>query len=100
VPSEADFERLRSTVSRRASPGGKSFNRGYDFKFYDLAVRYTWMFIAEASRAQLENLNNMALEADNRLLFNKVMKTLFNPVNGIGRGRQQHPGERVPVLQR
>lgn len=84
VPSEADFEEASEYGQPKGITGGKSFNRGYDFKFYDLAVRYTWMFIAEATQAQLRNLNNMALEADNRLLFNKVFKTMFNPVNLVG----------------
>ena len=84
TPAEGEFEEASEYGQPKGIRGGKSFNRGYDFKFYDLAVRYTWMFIAEASGAQLRNLNNMALEADNRLLFNKVFKTLFNPTNLVG----------------
>lgn len=84
VPTSGDFEVASEYGQPVGIRGGKRFNRGYDFEFYDLAVRYTWMFLAEADRRQLENLNNMALEADNRLLFNKVFKTLFNPVNLIG----------------
>lgn len=84
VPSEADFEEASEYGQPKGITGGKSFNRGYTFKFYDLAVRYTWMFIAEANRTQLENLNNMALEADNRLVFHQVMRTLFNPTNLVG----------------
>lgn len=63
---------------------GNTFWRGYDFAFYDLAVRFTWMYIAEASLANLQSQLNAALEADNRLIFNKVLKTLFNPINGVG----------------
>lgn len=63
---------------------GNTFWRGYDFAFFDLAVRYTWMYIAEADVRDLRAQTNAALEADNRLVFNRVMKTLFNPLNGVG----------------
>lgn len=85
VPSEVDFEEASEygqPVGIRA--GATRLFRGYDFKFYDLAVRYTWMFIAEADRQQLEQHHNLALEADTKLLFRKVMVRLFNPLNGSG----------------
>jgi hypothetical protein len=84
IPSGADFEEASEYGQPTGIRGFDYKNRGFDFKFYDLAVRYTWMFLAEAGRAQIENLANMALEADNRLIFNKVMKTLFNPANLAG----------------
>jgi hypothetical protein len=85
MPSEATFEKASEfgqPVGIRA--GGVRLWRGYDFDFYDLAIRYTWMFIAQADIAQLRNLNNMALEADTTLVFRKVMTTLFNPLNAEG----------------
>lgn len=84
VPSVVDFEEASEYGQPVGIRGGARFHRGYDFKFYDLAVRYTWMFLAEADRQQLESYNNMALEADNRMLFTKVMKTIFNNVNLVG----------------
>lgn len=84
VPAIGDFEPASEYGQPVGIKGGARFNRGYDFQFYDLAVRYTWMFIAEADGAQLRNLNNQALEADNRLLFTKVMKTIFNSTNLVG----------------
>jgi len=84
VPSDVDFEVATEYGQPKGIRGGKRFNRGYDFQFYDLAVRYTWMFLAEADRAQIENLNNQALDADNRLIFNKVLKTIYNPTNQLG----------------
>lgn len=84
VPSNVQFEEASEYGQPVGIRGGARFHRGYDFKFYDLAVRYTWMFLAEADRQQLESYNNMALEADNRLVFEKVMKTLFNPTNLVG----------------
>lgn len=92
VPSSVDFEE----ASEYGQPvgirgGGTRVFRGYDFKFYDLAVRYTWMFIAEADRRQLEMHHNLALDADNKLLFNKVMRTLFNSLNLNGVTDQNEP---------
>jgi hypothetical protein len=58
-------------------PGVRPFTIGYDFGWYDLAGRFTWKFLAKASSAQLNAYTNMALEADNRLVFTEVMRTLF-----------------------
>jgi len=85
APAAVDFEEASEfgqPVGIKA--GGTRFFRGFDFKFYDLAVRYTWMFLAEADAAQLRMHNNLALEADIRLQFRKVMQCLFNPINGNG----------------
>jgi hypothetical protein len=84
VPGQSDFEEASEYGQPKGAAGYTYYNRGYDFKFYDLAMRYTWMFLAEASGDQIRNLNNQALEADERLRFNKVMKTVFNPTNVAG----------------
>lgn len=85
APSEVDFEEA-SEYGQPVGIRGTAVRlfRGFDFKFYDLAVRYTWMFIAEADRQQLQLHHNMALEADIKLQFRKVMQRLFNPLNGAG----------------
>lgn len=85
VPSEVDFERA-SEYGQPVGIKGTAVRlfRGYDFDFYDLAIRYTWMSIAEMSQEQLRNNNNLALEADTKLQFMKVMQALFNPTNGNG----------------
>lgn len=57
------------------------FSLAFDFKWYDIAARFTWKFLAEANASQVEAVHSSVLEADNRLIFNQVMKTLFNPVN-------------------
>lgn len=51
---------------------------GYTFKWYDLAARFTWQFLADAPSQQVDAITNMAGEASNRLVFTTVMKTLFN----------------------
>lgn len=63
---------------------GNTFWRGYDFAFFDLAVRFTWMYIAEADVRDLRAQVNEALNADNRLQFTRVLRTIFNPLNGTG----------------
>lgn len=91
VPSEVDFEEASEYGQPVGIRGFASFNRGYDFKFYDIAIRYTWLYLANASANQIRNQANMALEADNRLIFNRVMKTLFNPANRAGIADQNIP---------
>lgn len=54
---------------------------GYTFKWYDLATRYTWKYLADATASQVSSLHNAALEADNRLVFKKVMQRLFSNTN-------------------
>lgn len=54
-----------------------SFSMGFGFKWYDLANRFTWQFLADSSAAQVRNVENIALEADSRLVFQKVMRQLF-----------------------
>jgi hypothetical protein len=81
TPGSTDFEEASEFGQPRGGGGYSWFNRGYDFKFYDLAQRFTYRFLAEAGGEQIRMLANEALEADNRLLFNKVMKTLYNPLN-------------------
>lgn len=51
---------------------------GFPFKFYDLAARYTWKFLAEASAGQVSAVHAQALEADNKLVFRNVMRAIFN----------------------
>lgn len=61
--------------------GPVTFSLGYGFEWYDIAARFTWRYLADAPAAQVQATNNMILEADNRLVFNGVMKTVFNPTN-------------------
>src|SRR5580698_4918785 len=48
VPVEVDFEVASEYGKPVGIRGGSYYYRGYDFQFYDLAIRYTWMFLAEA----------------------------------------------------
>lgn len=79
--AEGDFEEASEFGEPKGVRGGGYTSFGFDFRWFDLAVRYTWQFLAEAAQGQLDALNEMALEADNRLVFDKVMKAIFNNVN-------------------
>lgn len=57
------------------------FNLGYTFKWYDLAARYTWQYLADATDAMVNSVANASIEAYYRLLLNAVLKTVFNPTN-------------------
>jgi hypothetical protein len=80
--SSAQFEKASEYGEPRGiRPSGAYFNLGYDFEWYDLAARFTWKFLADATASQVEAINSMALEADNQLVFTKVMDALYNKNN-------------------
>lgn len=80
-PTSEDFEEATEFGEPKGIRLGKPFILGFDFRWYDVAIRYTWMFLAESEAEQIRALNNTALEGDSNLMFNKIMKTLFNPTN-------------------
>lgn len=80
----ADFEEATEfgqPVGTR--PNMAHYAMGFPFRWYDLAARFTWMFLADATAQQVDAIQNAALEADSRLVFNKVMKRLFDNTNSI-----------------
>lgn len=85
-----DFEEASEFGEPVGIRGGDYFSMGYTFKWYDVAIRYTWKYLAEASSAQVENLHNQVLEADNRLVFNQVLSAIFNNVTRVANIRQQN----------
>ena len=66
------------------------FSMAYDFKWYDLAARFTWKFLADASSQQIEAIHSSALEADSRLVFQKVMSSVFNSAGRSATINQQN----------
>lgn len=80
--SSGDFERASEYGEPRGiRPKAPYFTLGYDFDWYDLAARFTWKFLSDAPRSQVDAINAMAIEADNRLVFGKVMDALFQDEN-------------------
>ena len=57
------------------------FSLGYDYKDYDKATRWTWKFLRDAPASHLEATHAAVLEADNRLIFRKVMEAIFDNRN-------------------
>lgn len=77
-----DFEEASEFgVPKGIRPGLSYFSLAYDFKWYDMATRFSWKFLADASSAQVEAVNAAAIEADNRLVFKKVMNSIFRNTN-------------------
>jgi hypothetical protein len=86
-----DFEKMSEYgVPQGIRPTTNVLSLGYSFDWYDLAARFTWQFLAEASGGQVEAVHQSALEADNRLVFLEVMRTLFRNTNRTANINQQN----------
>jgi hypothetical protein len=79
--SSEDFEEATEFGEPKGIRVGVPFYIGYPFKWWDLAARYTWMFLAESDQQQVEAVHASVLEAGNRLYFHQVLKRLFNATN-------------------
>lgn len=88
--SGVDFEEASEygePVGQRVQPA--YFNMGYDFKWYDLAGRYTWQYLADATADMVNSLGNAAVEAYWRKQLFEVFKTVFNAANKTATINQQ-----------
>ena len=81
--ADEDFEEASEFGEPKGVRLGRPFKMGYNFKWWDIGARYTWMFLAEAMAAQIESINATVLEAGNRLYFTRVMRQIFNPANDV-----------------
>lgn len=61
---------------------------GFPFGWKDLAGRFTWQFLANSNASQVDSFANMALEADNRGVFLRVMRTLFGDARSTNKEGQ------------
>lgn len=80
--SGVDFEEASEfgePVGSRIQPN--YWTLGFPFKWYDLSARYTWMYLADATQAMVDDVANASLEAHGRLRLAKVLKAIFNPTN-------------------
>lgn len=59
------------------------FALGYDFRDYDLALRYTWKFLRDHDERQVRAQHNAVLEGYNRLVFRRVMEAIFDNRNRV-----------------
>jgi len=79
---EEDFEEATEFGQPKSiRPNVTIQQRAYDFKWYDVATRFTFQFLADSTAQQVDVAQAQVLEADNRLLFKKVMRRLFNNTN-------------------
>jgi hypothetical protein len=79
---EEDFEiATEFGQPRSVRPAVTIQQRAYDFNWYDVAARFTFRFLADATAQQVDMTQAQILEADNRLQFKLVMKRLFNNAN-------------------
>src|SRR6185312_9971289 len=79
---EEDFEEASEFgLPKAVRPNVTVQSRAYDFKWYDVAARFTFQFLSDATQAQVDTVQAQILEADNRLQFRLVMKRLFNSAN-------------------
>lgn len=77
-----DFEEASEFgVPKGLRAPGTFLTLGFNFKWFDAATRFTWKFLMDADRAQVEAVHNAVLESDNRLVFRSCMGALLNPAN-------------------
>lgn len=88
-PSTERFEEATEFgIPKSIRPAPQPFARAYPFKWYDLRQAYTFQFLVGgpgnsegASRAQLDSVLDLAMEADNALQYDLIIKALFNNDN-------------------
>jgi len=56
---------------------------GYPFRDWDKATRFTWRFLRDATREQIESIHAQALYADNKLVTNAILKRVLDPTPGL-----------------
>lgn len=68
-------------IPQSIRPAPTVVSRAYPFTWYDLRQGYTWRFLQKSTAQQLDAVMNVALEAENALVFEQVTKSLFNNAN-------------------
>lgn len=78
VPVEEDFEEASEFGVPKGIRNGTPYRFGFSFKWWDIAIRYTWRYLLDATANELRALHAQAMEADNRLMFTRVLRQIFN----------------------
>jgi len=81
VPQIGDFNFEEATefgIPRKANTNISYYQLAYSYKDWDLGVGYTWKFLRDAPRQQVEAIHTKAIQADQALVFRKVMEALFD----------------------
>lgn len=88
--NNAEFERASEFgVPVGIRTGVTYFSMGFSFEDYDTGARFTWKFLRDADAEQVRAVNTSVVEADNRLIFGEVMRTLFRNDNRTAEIRDQ-----------
>jgi hypothetical protein len=64
-------------VPRSANVPGNALLMGYKFKDHDLAGRFSWRFLRDADRRQVDAVINGVLSADNKLTTGSILRAIF-----------------------
>lgn len=75
-----DFEEADEFGQPKAIRLGTPWNMGYDLKYMDIGLRYTFRFLGRATSSQIRALNNTALDADQRLVMKTVLERIFRNI--------------------
>jgi hypothetical protein len=78
-PSFEEASEYGVPKGNRAS--NSTLDMGATFKWYDVAWRATWQYLADATEAEITANASAILAADQDHLFNKVMGTVFRDTN-------------------
>jgi hypothetical protein len=82
VGQDANFEKASEFgVPKSARPALNYWQLGFKFDWFDLAARFTWQFLSDATATQVDSIQNMAMEADSRMVTTEVLRTLFDNAN-------------------
>lgn len=81
VPQIGDFNFEEATefgIPRKANTNINYYQLAYSYKDWDLGVGYTWKFLRDAPAQQVEAIHTKAIQADQALVYRKVMEALFD----------------------
>lgn len=59
------------------------FQLGFDFRDFDKRSTFTWKFLRDTDARHVQALHQSYLDADNRLIFRKVMEAIFDNRNRV-----------------
>lgn len=59
------------------------WNMGFNMKYYDLGIRFTFRYLGTATAQDVRRLNNEALEASNRLIYKTVLGRAFRNITDV-----------------
>ena len=77
-----DFEEADEFGQPKGIRLGTPWNMGFDLRYMDLGIRYTFRFLGRATANQIRALNNSALEADQRLVLSTILTRMFDNTTG------------------